>query len=89
MENVQMNKFEIVDMPGMHTMAFLVEEIESEFGNSEMYYALQKLDYTNKENNGKITKEFSVIPDYDGMQDIVLLTLTKTKAILSTAVKMV
>ena len=86
MENVQINKFEIVDMPGMHTMAFLVEEIESEFGNSEMYYALQKLDYTNKENNGKITKEFSVIPDYDGMQDIVLLTLTKTKAILSTAV---
>lgn len=86
MESVQMNKFEIVDMPGTHTLAFLVEELESEFGNSEMYYALQKLDYMNKENGGRITKEFSVVPDYDGVQDIVLLTLTKTKAILSTAI---
>ena len=85
MENVQMNKFEIVDMPGMNTLAFLVEENESEVINGEIYYSLQKLDHTDKESGGKIVKEFSVIKDIDGMQDIVLLTLSKNKAILSTA----
>ena len=27
MESVLMNKFEIIDMPGMNTMAFVVEEM--------------------------------------------------------------
>lgn len=85
MESVQMNKFEIIDMPGMNTLAFLVEESESEVIRGEIYYSLQKLDHVTKEMNGKITKEFSVINDADGKQDIVLLTLTKSKAMLSTA----
>ncbi len=84
MESVLMNKFEIIDMPGMNTLAFLVEENESEVISGETYYSLQKLDHIDKEMDGKITKEFSVINDADGMQDIVLLTLTKSKAILST-----
>lgn len=85
MESVLMNKFEIIDMPGMNTLAFLVEENESEVVKGETYYSLQKLDHIDKENNGKITKEFAVMKDQDGMQDIVLLTLTKNKAMLSTA----
>jgi len=85
MESILMNKFEIIDMPGTNTLAFLVEENESEVIKGETYYSLQKLDHIDKESGGKITKEFSVINDMDGMQDIVLLTLTKSKAILSTA----
>ena len=85
MESVLMNKFEIVDMPGMNTLAFVVEENESEVVRGETYYSLQKLEHTDKEMDGKITKEFFVVNDADGMQDIVLLTLTKSKAILSTA----
>ena len=85
MESVQMNKFEIVDMPGMNTIAFLVEENVSEVISGETYYSLQKLDHLDKDAGGRITKEFSVIRDEDGLQDIVLLTLTKNKAMLSTA----
>ena len=85
MESIPMNKFEIVDMPGMNTLAFLVEETESEVISGETYYSLLKLDHIDKEMDGKITKEFAVMNDSDGMQDIVLLTLTKSKAVLSTA----
>ena len=85
MESVLMNKFEIIDMSGTNTLAFLVEENESEVIRGETYYSLQKLDHIDKEMNGKITKEFSVIKDKDGLQDIILVTLTKNKAILSTA----
>ena len=85
MESAQMNKFEIIDMPGMNTLAFLVEENESEVIKGETYFSLQKLEPVGKDLNGKITKEFSVVDDDDGIQDIVLLTLSKSKAILSTA----
>lgn len=84
MESIQMNKFEIVDVPGTRTLAFLVEENDSELVKGEIYYSLQKLDSVSREKDGRIVKEFSVIPDFDGKQDIVLLTLTKNKAILST-----
>jgi len=84
MESIQMNKFEIIDVPETRTLAFLVEENESEFVVGEMYYSLQKLEETSREIDGKIVKEFSVVNDFDGKQDIVLLTLTKNKALLST-----
>lgn len=85
MESVLMNKFEIIDVPGTNTLAFLVEENESEVIKGEIYYSLQKLDHIDKEKDGKITKEFAVMKDADGVQDIVLVTLTKNKAMLSTA----
>ena len=85
MESVLMNKFEIVDMPGTNTLAFLVEETNSEVIRGQVYYSLQKLAHTDKEMDGKVIKEFAVVNDTDGVQDIVLLTLTKSKAILSTA----
>ena len=54
MESVLMNKFEIVDMSGMNTLAFVVEENVSEVVMGETYYSLQKLDHTDKEMDGKI-----------------------------------
>ena len=38
MESIQMNKFEIVDVPGTRTLAFLVEENDSELVKGEVYY---------------------------------------------------
>lgn len=81
MEHVQMNKFEIVDMPGMNTLAFLVEKDDSLSG--DMGLSLQKLEHLDREEEGKMRKEFNVISD-DDIQEIVLVTLTNTKAIIST-----
>lgn len=82
MEYIETNKFEITDIPGMNTLAFLVEKDNSA---SIPFYSLQKLESTNVQNDGKISKEFSVIDD-GASQDIVLLTLTNKKAILSSGV---
>lgn len=84
MESAQMNKFEIIDVPGTRTLAFLVEENDSELVEGETYCSLQKLDENIIEKNGKMVREFSVIQYDDKKQDIVLLTLTNNKAILST-----
>lgn len=81
MGNMQINKFEIVDMPGMNTVAFLIEkEIDTDEG---VVFGLQKLDYVDREEQGEIRKEFSVLSNED-FNDIVLLTLTDTKVLLST-----
>ena len=53
----------------------------------EVYYTLQKLDPVSVEKDGRRVNEYSVIPDFDGKQDIVLLTLTKSKAFLSRLLK--
>lgn len=82
MEYIHTNKFEITDIPGMNTIAFLVEEDTS---SNLPFYSLQRLQSTNVQNNGKIVKEFSVIDDGKS-QDIVLLTLANKKAILSAGV---
>lgn len=82
MEYIQTNKFEITDIPGMNTLAFLIEEDNSA---SIPFYSLQKLESTNLQSDGKISKEFSVIDDGKS-QDIVLLTLANKKAILSAGV---
>ena len=81
---VQMNKFEIIDMPGMNTIAFLVEknELEKEKGNA--YLSLQKIQCIDTQEEGKIKKVFNVIKNGEDTQLIVLLTLTNNKAILST-----
>ena len=81
---IQMNKLEIVDMPGMNTLAFVVEENLEEYKKGNAYLSLQKLDSTETTENGKIKKVFNVLASDTEDQFIVLLTLTKTKAILST-----
>ena len=80
---IQMNKFQVVDMPGMNTLAFLVENNNVETENSGLY--LQKIESVNVEDNGKIKKEFNVLKSSeDEKQTIVLLTLTHSKAVIST-----
>lgn len=82
MEYIHTNKFEISDMPGMNTLAFLIEEDTSA---NIPFYSLQKLEPIDVESEGKINKQFNVLDD-GKEQDIVLLTLANKKAILSTGV---
>ena len=81
---VQMNKFEIIDMPGMNTIAFVVEKNENEFKKGNAFLSLQKIECIDTQENGKIKKVFNVIKNGEDSQLIVLLTLTNNKAILST-----
>jgi len=81
---LQMNKFEIIDMPGMETIAFLVERNDNEYRKGNSLFTLEKLDSTRREEEGKIKKIFTVLPDEQEKHMVVLLTLTKSKAILST-----
>ncbi len=81
---LQMNKFEIVDMPGMDTIAFLVERNDNEYRKGNSLFTLQKIDAASREDDGKMRKTFTVLPTGEEKQLVVLLTLTKSKAILST-----
>lgn len=81
---IQMNKFEIVDMPGMTTLAFVVEKNSVELDNGKPLLSLQKIESIDNQEEGKIKKTFNVIRTDDNPQLIVLLTLTNSKAILST-----
>ena len=82
---IQMNKFEVIDMPGMSTIAFLVEKNEEEYKIGNALLSLQKIECIDTNENGRIRKEFNLIrPNDDEKQLIVLLTLTNSKAILST-----
>ncbi|MEG1363441.1 MAG: hypothetical protein RSC92_03295, partial [Clostridia bacterium] len=81
---IQMNKFEIIDMQGMNTLGFVVEKNEEELKKGNAFLSLQKIEYTNSEQDGKFKKTFNVICGGEDKQLIVLLTLTKSKVILST-----
>lgn len=81
---IQMNKFEIIDMPGMNTIAFLVEKNKEEYKKGNAFLSLQKIECIDTQEDGKIKKVFNVIKNGDENQLIVLLTLTNNKAILST-----
>ncbi len=81
---IQMNKFEVIDMPGMTTLAFVVEKNEEEYKKGNALLSLQKIECIDTQIDGKIKKTFSVVKTDDNPQLIVLLTLTNSKAILST-----
>lgn len=81
---IQMNKFEVIDMPGMTTLAFVVEKNEEEYKRGNALLSLQKIECIDTQIDGKIKKTFSVVKTDDNPQLIVLLTLTNSKAILST-----
>ena len=78
---VQMNKFEVIDMPGMNTIAFVVEKNEDAKRTGGAILSLQKIEAIDSEENGKIKKTFNVICGDTEKQLIVLLTLTNNKAI--------
>jgi hypothetical protein len=81
---LQMNKFEIIDIPGMETIAFLVERNDNEYRKGNALFTLEKLECTQRDEDGKTRKTFTVLPDGQEKHMVVLLTLTKSKAILST-----
>ena len=51
---IQMNKFEIIDMPGMNTVAFLVEKNEEEYKKGNALLSLQKLECIDTQDEGRI-----------------------------------
>ena len=81
---IQMNKFELIDMPGMTTIAFVVEKNEEDLIGNKPLLTLQKIECIDTEVDGRIKKTFNVIKLNDDPQLIVLLTLANNKAILST-----
>ena len=81
---IQMNKFEIIDMPGMTTIAFVVEKSEEMYADGKPLLSLQKIESIDTTDNGRVKKSFNVIKTSDEPQLIVLLTLTNSKAVLST-----
>ena len=88
MDNLlQMNKFEVLDMPGMNTLAFLVEKDYDAYAQGYALLSLEMLRSVEVNENGQIKKIFNVlIENNDDVDDIVLLTLTDKKAFLSTGV---
>lgn len=84
---LQMNKFEVIDLPGMNTLAFLIEKDYENYANGYALLSLKKLGSVEVKEDGQIKKIFNVLVDSEEDEDdIVLLTLTDKKAFLSTGV---
>lgn len=80
---LKMNKFEVVDLPGMNTLAFLVDRDYEAYSQGYAFLSLEKLRSVEVREDGQIKKVFNVlIEDPEDEDDIVLLTLTDKKAIL-------
>ena len=80
---LKMNKFEVIDLPGMNTLAFLVDRDYEAYSQGYAFLSLEKLRSVEVREDGQIKKVFNVlIEDPEDEDDIVLLTLTDKKAIL-------
>lgn len=85
MEFLKSNKFEIMDMPGMNTIAFVVNKDEETLNNNKSLLSLQKVEPVAVDVNGQSKKLFNVVNENGEDKNLmVLLTLTSSKAILST-----
>lgn len=85
MESIlNMNNFDVVDMPGMNTIAFVVEKNQQEKERGNALLSLQKIESVDTQDNGRIKKTFNVLKAGEESQLIILLTLTNSKAIIST-----
>ena len=85
MELLKMNKFEVMDMPGMNTVAFVVNKDKEAFENGSAMLSLEKIEPIKSDVDGQIKKTFNVLKETDDEKELmVLLTLTDSKAILST-----
>lgn len=84
MENLGVSKFEIVDLPGMKTIAFVADRTEENTGVST--FSLEKIEHNISEDSGNTRKIFSVVNNSDEEHFIVLLTLADNKAYLNTGV---
>ena len=78
---LQMNKFEVIDMPGMNTLAFLIEKDYDAYAQGYSLLSLEKIRSVEVEEEGKIKKIFNVLVEEENeINDIILLTLTDRKA---------
>jgi len=86
MENIiKTNSFAVTDMPGMNTVAFVVEKNENEYMKGNALLTLQKLEPIKQEEEGKNKKVFNVIKTNEDEKNLmVLVTLTDSKAVIST-----
>ena len=83
----KMNKFEVIDLPGMNTLAFLVERDYDAYSQGYAYLSLEKLRSVEVREENQVKKVFNVlVDDPEDEDDIVLLTLTDSKAFLSTGI---
>ena len=62
---LQMNKFEVVDLPGMNTLAFLVERDYDAYEQGYAFLSLEKLRSVEVREEGKIKKGFGVFNPVD------------------------
>ena len=51
---LQMNKFEVIDMPGMNTLAFLIEKDYDAYAQGYSLLSLEKIRSVEVEEEGKI-----------------------------------
>ena len=83
----KMNKFEVIDLPGMNTLAFLVERDYDAYSQGYAFLSLEKLRSVEVREENQVKKVFNVlVDDPEDEDDIVLLTLTDSKAFLSTGI---
>lgn len=76
MELLKTNKFEVMDMPGMNTVAFLVNKDEEAEKRGEALLSLQKIEPAKTEVDGQLRKTFSVLKESDDEKELVVLLNT-------------
>jgi len=82
-----MNKFEVIDLPGMNTLAFLIERNYEAYNQGNAFLSLEKIRSVEVREGNQIKKVFNVlVDDEDDEDDIILLSLTDNKVFLSTGV---
>ncbi|MEG0073032.1 MAG: hypothetical protein RR922_00320 [Clostridia bacterium] len=87
MNNIGVNKFEVVDLPGMKTIAFVADRSYNMGQDTkEPIFSLEKIENSTAIENGENKKIFSVVNANRDEQFIVLLTLCDNKAYLNTGV---
>lgn len=74
-------EFSILQPAGVKVVAFVVNRTEPEKWSTLPLYLLEKLEYTQKEVDGKITKTFS-IPAEDETFNVIVLSLAKNRCVI-------
>lgn len=82
---MQVNSFEVIDLPGMKTIAFVAEKNQNH-ADSHVTFSLEKIEHQFKNEGGVDKKVFSVENFEDEENFIVLLTLASNKAYLNTGI---
>ena len=74
-------KFSIVQPTGVKIVAFVINQTPAEEWEDYPFYLLEKLDYVERENDGKVTKTFSVQTS-DEVLNVIVLSLAKNRCVI-------